>query len=493
MKKLKTLLTLSALAMCLAGMVFAFGSSAEGISKPEIISKNVKYTDKFILMYAVDAATVDGGEATLKVYEEYPTDKSTPICTLKDTTTETIKKADGTTYECYVFTTNGISATQFTTNYYVTVTDGKNVSDVARYSVAEYLNERLYKNGIAAVTEGDDAVRKDFYLSTLAFGANAEKVLYNLDDNAKNDREYLVTDYKYIYTDLGTIDGNFSAGVYAPETPLTFTAADSAKKYQSFEIDEKGAIDETAGKDIANGGTITADSNTIIMEKPSYKPGNGAFYSKRSQINKGSISVKNFDATTTPLGCTNTAALDSSVVEGVSVHKIIAAKETYLEISNRTAPTGLESYITVSEFDMKLSGFDDAKFVNGDYLWSQFPTIRVYTSGDTGAGSSDLFRFKANSDKETVSFYTANKVSIAQDEWFNVRIEVVYNSDNSASFDLYINNELVATHNYANFGTLCGRTRMKIGSAAHVTGNETVYIDNVFYGHIDASHKTVNK
>ena len=110
-KKVLKLLVFGAMAVCLACMTLSFGASAAG--KPEIISQNVKYTDKFSLMYAVDASTVAGGSATLRVYGEYSTNESTPLQTITETATEKVTPAGGSETDCYVFTTAGVAATAF--------------------------------------------------------------------------------------------------------------------------------------------------------------------------------------------------------------------------------------------------------------------------------------------------------------------------------------------------------------------------------------------
>lgn len=470
MKKLKNLLTLSALAVCLAGMVFAFGVSAEDASKPEIISKNVKYTDKFILMYAVDAETVDGNEATLKVYDEYPTEASTPICTLKDTTTETIKKADGTTHECYVFTTNGISATAFTTNYYVTVTDGKNVSDVERYSVAEYLNERLYKNGIAAVTEGADATRKDFYLSTLAFGANAEKVLFNLDDDDTNNRKHLVTDYKYIYTDLGTIDGEFSSGVYAPETTLTFTPADAAKKYQTTEILASGANGN--GTAIAADGKFTVNATARIDFKV-YERGEGRYWNEIGNTLTDGYLAYNFNANGASLNgfggavhSDGTTFATGSNIDGAATLTRIAnswatAHFYYNRVNSEFPGDFSDATCKVFEFDYKIS-----HMLSGTNDGRQFFRL----------DDNDYIKIYRNSDGTTLSLGAKNTATITPGEWCNIRLEF-YKVNGTKYVQIYVNDTYAYTQTLTS-ATNTYNNRIYFYLEAATSVGTTICVDN---------------
>ena len=133
MKKRIVAFAVFALVICAVSVVFA--SAEKENTVPKIISQNVKYTDKFSLMYAVDADTVEGGEATLRVYKEYPAESSVPIYEQTDKTAEAVTPSGGSETQCYVFTAPGVGAGMFTQNFYVTVTDkAGNTSAVYRYS-----------------------------------------------------------------------------------------------------------------------------------------------------------------------------------------------------------------------------------------------------------------------------------------------------------------------------------------------------------------------
>ncbi|MBO5315551.1 MAG: hypothetical protein J6B48_03875 [Clostridia bacterium] len=483
MNKIKKIFALSALAVCLAGMVFAFGSSAGSESKPEIISKNVMYTDKFILMYAVDAETVVGNEATLRVYEEYPTETSTPICTLKDTTAETITKADGTTHECYVFITNGIAATEFTTNYYVTVTDGAgHVSDVARYSVAEYLNERLYKNGIAAITEGDDAVRKDFYLSTLAFGANAENVLFNLDDDKENDRVDLVTDYKYIYTDLGTIDGEFSSGVYAPATELdvVYTGSDTTVKGWTVENLENGEKEF-----LAKGTKLVLESNCYLNPNNTgtvFNFGNGVYYNDTNVT-----SAKRYDYTSSMISVSGQMSrlIDEGIFKAVkntdpATGNAYASEATVYGADNGIADsvyTAMTNPALIFETDIKIDGFNNSKL---DNIMVRF----------NGLGKQNRFYLTTDGEKVTLS---GTNLSLENGEWYNLRFEFYKVSDSgdngTYATKIYVNNVYVGTKTPTTEAGTSPSFRFRLYMTSNVTSAEsTFYLDNTFYGYVDKAY-----
>lgn len=464
-KKFLKLLVFGAMAVCLACMTLSFGASAAG--KPEIISQNVKYTDKFSLMYAVDASTVAGGSATLRVYGEYPTNESTPLQTITETATEKVTPAGGSETDCYVFTTAGVAATAFVKNYYVTVTDAEgNVSDVARYSVAEYLNERLYKNGIAAATESDDLARKEFYLSTLAFGANAENVLYNLDDNSENDREYLVTDYKYIYTDLGTIEG-FSSGIYAPGTILTFTPADASRKYQATAILASGADGD--GVAIANDGSFTVNT-TARVDFKEYARGEGKYWNEIGNTLTDGYLAYNFDSEGAALnGFGGNVSGDTTFATGSNID----GAATLTRVANSWATAHFYYNRVNSEFP---GDFSDAscKVFEFDYKISD-----IITNDERNAfrfDGGDYVKFYKNSDGKTLSLGKKDAMTITPGKWCNIRFEF-YNVSGSKYVQIYINDAYCHTQTLTDTAnTYNNRIYFYLEAATSV--GTTVCVDN---------------
>lgn len=478
----KIIATVAALA-ALSAMAFAVSATDTEATKPDIFSQNVEYGEKFSLMYAVDASTVTGDTVTLTV-----TGGDTAWSQTIDATEEnqqTIKDR-----KAYVFTTPGVGPQDFATQYTVTATSGDATSEAKRYSIAEYLGEQLYKNGYA--TPGKDEIRKEFYLSTLEFAANMGKVL-NIDTNPNNNVDHLVTEYYYVYTDLGTIDGAYSAGVYLDTDSITFTPADATKKYQICTIGADGSVDEDAGVEIAGGETFTVSANSVIVEKPSYKVGSGKFVNMvdnfQTEIKNKNVRYVTFDSTTTTtvLNVSNTSILTRVLADGASSHqRLTGSNDAYIRVDNTDAVAPETAFITVSEFDMMYSGFsvptDPAYFVQ----------IRVY-DGDESTNS--YIKMVRNSDG-TISIAEKDSVKIAADEWFNIRLEIAHNSDGSATIDIYVNNTYVASQNVADFAPGCKKTWLLVRPYAYDSSAEeqgTIYIDNVFMGHIDASYKTVNE
>ncbi len=215
----KITLTILALAL-LIGAVFAMSTSAENAAtetkKPEIISQNIKYSKDFRLMYAVDASTVAEGPVTLYVYSTEPTAETSNV--IKEITVNEPKYVAGNLkMNVYEFITPGISYTEMTTNYYVQAVDSQgNKSDIKRYSVAEYLYERLATTG-----DNPTAAQREFYRSTIDFGKNAQIVVKEMAADDPN----LISNLAYVTVKDGTING-YKKGVYPIGSVLTPKADD---------------------------------------------------------------------------------------------------------------------------------------------------------------------------------------------------------------------------------------------------------------------------
>ncbi len=197
-----------------AAMVISANSTA---AAPEIISQNIKYTDQFLLMYAVKKDTVtDPENLKLNIYDKNPED---PEATLIRTYTEYKEEAadsakNNLSADSYVFTTDGVAATAFLQELYVQAACGTQKSAVKKYSVAEYLYERLASGDL-------NQKQAQFYTATLDFGASAHKVVGGATAETK-----LVTDYSYVEVVDGTI-GGISKGLYAEGTVLSIDGEDA--------------------------------------------------------------------------------------------------------------------------------------------------------------------------------------------------------------------------------------------------------------------------
>lgn len=265
MKKSSKIITATLAAITVIFAAMAITVSADTETKPEIISQNVAYTGDFALMYAVDPATVTA-PVTLNIYEAEPTETSTAKYTFTSSAT-TPAETSGLDIDAYIFIANGTAAKDMTKVYYAQVVgaDGTK-SAVKRYSVTEYLYERLADSTITSKQEA-------LYESVIDFGDKAIDLLA-----AGNP---LVSDYKYVTIDGGTLDGTYDAGIYLKndtvnpqaEGVTSWTASDGTKvaNGESYTIsDSHVSFTKTVDTEDPTVDTITIDrtkAGTNDLEK----------------------------------------------------------------------------------------------------------------------------------------------------------------------------------------------------------------------------------
>lgn len=272
--KVKRLLVLLFTLSLLIGSAFAISASADGDTAPRIASYNISYEGDFKFMVAVPKAHV--GETLTFTVSDGKVSKSV---------TKTVEQLGSDTFADP--TLNGvamwairsdfqISAKDMAKEYTLTVSSDGKTSAAVTYSLAMYLNERLYKNGVILAEDGtQDADRRDLYLSTLEYGHNAEYVLYNLDENPDNDVTVFVDDLVY-----SNISGKYQ--LYQPGTSVT--APNRILKVSTFSYtdgrwEKGGTVEELWGK------TVTLNEHQIYSTdlNESWKDGkiNAAFATPR--------------------------------------------------------------------------------------------------------------------------------------------------------------------------------------------------------------------
>lgn len=251
-----------ALSLCL-GMLVSFNVCAEDTqqteTKPEIFSQNVKYNEKFCLMYAVDAATATA-PVTLYLYQANPEDGAVPS---KQYVVDEVTAAYGNLEkDSYIFTTDGIAAYAMAQDVYVQAVDANgNKSDVKKYSVGQYLYERLASSDVTVE-------QRNFYNSALDFGAYAQKVIAKETDETK-----YINNYCYVTSIDGTTVNGFGSGIYPKGSTVTL-AKDGADKLTAIAYDADGGYIPK----------ITADSYTIPTDAVSVEVSSGARIIYRDQM-----------------------------------------------------------------------------------------------------------------------------------------------------------------------------------------------------------------
>ena len=282
-KTIVKIIAMAAAIMALSAVAFAVSAEETAATKPEIYSQNVEYGEKFSLMYAVDASTVTGDTVTLTVTGGDATWSKTVDATAENQVTVKGKAA-------YVFITPGVSATEFTKQYYATASSGDATSDVKRYSIGEYLYERLYANGVVNAESGTKEYNKKvFYENVLAMGASAQTVLVNDKKAEGEEPDTLVTDYRYVNVTGGTLSDGYTAGIFEKGTTVTLNLTEQTPSGMRF-----------AGW--LNNGEIYASANSFELTEhavlePSFASTTLTFEdgtvpsNVRSDISEGSLAV----------------------------------------------------------------------------------------------------------------------------------------------------------------------------------------------------------
>lgn len=249
MKKTK-ILYISLAVLSLLVSLFAFSASAESDATPAIISKNISYDNDLKFVVAVPKSAV---KDTLTFTIAADGESYSVTTAVSDLESDPINDPTFGDVACYAIMSDfGVAFKDIAKVYTLTVSSGGKTSEPMTYSVAEYLYERLFKNGIALAEQGTpDADRRELYLSTLNMGADAERVLYNLNDNAADD----VTTFanEYFYSDI-----TGEARLYKSGDTVTLTSPTAVYRYeQSGDVWNKTETTLPAG-------TVTVNSHIFL-------------------------------------------------------------------------------------------------------------------------------------------------------------------------------------------------------------------------------------
>ena len=406
--KNKTIVKIIAMAVALAALsAIAFAVSAEEteVTKPEIYSQNVEYGEKFSLMYAVDASTVTGDTVTLTVTGGDATWSKTVDATAENQVTVKDKAA-------YVFITPGVSATEFTKQYYATASSGDATSDVKRYSIGEYLYERLYANGIVNAESGTKEYNKKvFYENVLAMGASAQIVLVN-DKKAEGEAlETLVTDYRYVSVTGGTLSDGYTAGIFEKGTTVTVNHTAEAPEGQAL-------VGWAAGSALYTTASFELNDHAVIS--PSYCSGVIDFENDKIPMSYELNSTDSAMFVTTQHG----------------------RKAAYL----RTYSDGADS-ITFTPTVMAEDDYNTVVFDTMIQLQHNGPSTTYFQNFTfTDAEGNVAYKFTLRHGDAGMQFNdgTSNEqlVIAAKNTWFNLRIEYTYIDENTVTINTYVDDVL---------------------------------------------------
>ena len=264
--------------VCAVGIV----ASAEGETlSVKINARNVSYGDLVKVLFAVDDTNAGGKEVELLYYLEDPTvnPEAEAFNGVKYDKGYTDKKntddtSDDVTYPA--FFTAGFPAKHIGDYVYARahIVDTDVYSAVERYSIVEYLLERLYVDRAT----GDKA---ELYKYLLGYGTYAQKVVLNGNDDPADDVKKFINELVLVAIPGGTLDGKYAQGTYFAGDVIT-PSIDGAKGLNVTVFDLTTGLGET--ELVANGASVTVEGFTMITaseeepetpgtpETPIYKP-----------------------------------------------------------------------------------------------------------------------------------------------------------------------------------------------------------------------------
>ena len=444
----KTLLI--ALSLTLVFGVMAFTASASEELTPEIIAKNIEYTDKTAIQFAVDPATVDTADVKLVVTRP---DSSEFTVTKYEVAPYAINGVNG----ALIFTIEGLPASAICDTVTVVVKSGDNESAPYTYSVAEYFYERLYSDGIVNATEGKDAARKEFYETYLANAAAAQELFRNYDSNGNYvGGTTLVTDLNVLAIKDGVL-ANGKEVMLSAETITSAVYANDALAQNKFFVGKWTVTtygDTNTTATVANGDTVTA--NGIVSVTPVYTDATGEYFLSSEKGTRWDYdTITSIDSTTI-----TQAGGSITIKDGAMYFEDGEAESTsmYAKFYN-----GNVGSCTIFEFDFKLK-----------QSWGTYPIqIKVaniqYTIYNEG-----VLKIEANGNKVPLG--------VKFNEWGTLRFEHYYAEK---VLKVYVNNEFLV-----DISTQEGVTKQS--SIIYLTSNERskgsdadLWIDNVYAGSID--------
>ncbi len=489
-KFLKISLLICAFALIL-GALFAMSINASDetgeTAAPKITAQNVFYTDRFQLMFAVKADPAVTS-VTLNVYEDYPEniniDENTVIPSF--TQTEATPPAEsGLAYNAYIFKLDSISAAELVKEYYVQAVDsnGKK-SETKKYSIAEYLYQRLATTGERAPSEA----QKAFYLSTIDFGASAQKFFGD-----KN--KVVLSDYSYLYVNgeaRGIVPTQrtirpYVENVYSATWDVTATDANGKttklnNQVGGFKIPGKAvkteAVIDTAGTTVNFKEGTDNLSKTAGVDTPI---GTTEYWANSNAVISGSaININDTTRFMTPSVGTNYYSYMRDTERGVvAMFDITQARGNKdMRFAQNSALTDIATATAYElSFDMKIE-------LNGTQTAGQ--NSRIYVRfNDTSVMT--LYYYWTDTGKNKLKVDGGSTYDVAPDEWINIRM-VMYKTADKDGYNAFIYINGLATQGHRKKNTsLADISEITYGGiyfygAGDASIIDKVYIDNIFCG-----------
>ena len=269
---------------------FAVSAAETTETTPEIEGINVYYKDVIYVMIAVDTPVEADAAADPDITVKYVIDgeeieKTATYVGNYKIWENNAEKNDQNYYPVYA--TEGIAAKNQGDDITAWIEDANGQSATKNVSVASYLYQRLYKDGIIAATEETDVAKRDFYLAHLDYIAGAQKVLYNNATPAPETPKTLVTELGFVYGDGLLVNGKDYVLVKKGESvELVYSGTDGATF--GWNVTTYGENGATTSFHIGNTMNVTASAIVepyVISGTPSVIDFNGEDYTKTDIMN----------------------------------------------------------------------------------------------------------------------------------------------------------------------------------------------------------------
>ena len=461
------------LAVLTVGLCFA--ASAADEPSVSINARNVSYGDTVKILFAVDDTNAGDNEIEVIYYLEDPianpaaqgyigveyaegyTDK---MGTEDDT-------SDDVTYPA--FFTAGFPAKNIGDKVYARahIVGTEVYSSVERYSVVEYLLERLYIDG----AEGD---KKALYEDLLSYGASAQKVIYNDNDDPADDVEKFVDEYCLVGIDGGTLDGTYSQGTYFVGDKIT-PQADGVAVWNATVYDLSTGVGTTT--EVNNGAEYTVQGFTMITAKtegetpaPAYKPDLTDTEGRETYEDGDALDLFSWNNWLEGGGLGTLEIVDGAPYGEAS------------KVYHFNTPEGTKPEVSFM-FDAKAGA--STTIIENDFMFTStgvlLPKFEIRTSGAVAFG----FYIGAQNGEVGLLDENQNVIGkLANDgEWFRLRIEIVDAGDGTSNVLFYLNdNRIAEDHTFTASAAPDALVRFRFWTEQAHTGD--LYFDNTKFAHI---------
>ena len=470
-KFIKILATAASLVLVILALAITVGAEDSQELSVEINARNVSYGEYVKILFAVDDTNAGGNEVEVIYYLEDPAvNPDAPSWkgvkydegyTDKKGTDDT---SDDVTYPA--FFTAGFPAKHLGDKVYARahIVGTEIYSDVARYSVVEYLLERLYVDGAT----GDKA---GLYNSLLEYGTYAQKVVLNGNDDTSDDVSQFINEYVLVAIDGGTLDGRYTQGIYFIGDKIT-PAANGVESWSVATYDLTTGLPTTVT--VANGEEITVEGFTMITVAEegeiTYIPDLTDTEGRETYEDGDELDLFSWNNWLTDGGLGTLEIVDGAPYG-------VASKVYHFNTPEGTKPE-------VSFMFSAKSGATTT-IIENDFMFTteslMLPCFEIRNSSGT------IFKFYIGANNGEVGLLDADQnvvCKLANDgEWFRLRIEIVTAEADTSNVLFYLNDERIAeSYTFTATGSAETVNRFRFWTEQEHVGD--LYFDNTKFSHV---------